>query len=71
MSKKPLVNYDSASDVLYIVTRKGVEEESVEVAPGINVELNDIGEVIGVEILNASNFFKSVAKPLYRHMQMA
>ncbi len=70
MSKKPLVNYDSASDVLYIVTKKGAEEESVEVAPGIHVELDEKGEVIGIEILNASAFFKPVAKPLYRHMQM-
>ena len=71
MSKKPIVNYDTVSDVLYIVTRKGAEEESVEVAPGIHVELDEKGEVIGIEILNASACFKPVAKPLYRHMQMA
>jgi len=35
------------------------------------VELDEKGEVIGIEILNASNFFKAVAKPLYQHMQMA
>lgn len=71
MRKKTLVNYDTKSDVLYIATRKGAEEESVEIAPGVNVELDEKGEVIGIEILNASHFFKPVAKPLYRHMQMA
>lgn len=71
MRKKPLVNYDTKADVLYIVTRKGAEEESVEIAPGVSVELDEKGEVIGIEILNASRFFKSVAKPLYQHMQMA
>jgi len=71
MKKKPSVNYDSKTGVLYIVTKKGAEEEFVEVAPGINVEIDDRGEVIGIEILNASNFFKAVAKPLYQHMQMA
>lgn len=70
MKKKPLVNYDSKSDVLYIVTKKGNEEESLEIAPGIHIELDKDGKVIGIEILNASSFFKAVAKPLYRHMQM-
>ena len=71
MANKTLVNYDSKADVLYIVTKRGQEEECVEVAPGINVELDEDGKVIGIEILNASNFFKPVAKPLYQHMQMA
>ena len=47
---KPLVRYDLASDVLYIATRKGVEEEFTEVAPGVNVELDDKGNVLGVEM---------------------
>lgn len=71
MSSKSVVNYDSKSDVLYIVAKKAKEEEYVEIAPGINVELDDKGEVIGVEILNASKIFRPVAKPLYRHAQMA
>ncbi len=71
MSKKALINYDSKSDVLYIVAKKGLEEEFVEVAPGINVELDDKGRVIGIEILNASKCLKPIAKPLYKHMQMA
>ena len=71
MNNKPVINYDSKSDVLYIVAKKGKEEEFVEVASGINVELDEKGEVIGIEILNASSFFKPIAKPLYRHMQMA
>lgn len=70
MNRKPLVNYDSKSDVLYIVARKGKEEEFVEIAPGINIELDEKGEVIGIEILNASSFLKPIVKPLYQHMQM-
>ena len=68
---KPTVSYDSKSDVLYIVAKKGEEEEFVEIAPGVNVELNEQGEVIGIEILNASNFLKPVARPLYKHMHSA
>ncbi len=54
----------SKSDVLYIVARKGKEEEFVEIVTGINVELDERGEVIGIEILNASKFLKPVAKRL-------
>jgi len=71
MSKKPLINYDYESDVLYIVAKKGMEEEFIEVAPGINVELDDRGQVIGIEILNTSKCLKPIAKPLYKNMQMA
>lgn len=70
MSAKSIVNYDSRADVLYIVAKKAREEEFVEIAPGINVELDKKGEVVGIEILNASKFFKPVVKPLYQHIQM-
>ena len=71
MNKKPLINYDYESDVLYIVAKKTKEEEFVEVAPGINVEIDDRGQVIGIEILNASKCLKPIAKPLYKHMRIA
>jgi len=67
MKKKTFLNYNSEDDVLYIVAKEGEEEEFVEIAPGVNVEL----EVIGIEILNASKFFKPVAKPLYQQMQIS
>lgn len=70
MNSKPLVNYDPESDILYIVAKEEEEEEFVEIAPGINIELNEKGEVIGIEILNASEFLRPIAKPLYEHIQM-
>lgn len=71
MNNKPIINYDLKSDVIYIVAKKGKEEEFIEIAPGINVELDENGQVIGIEILNASQVLKPIAKPLYQHMQMA
>lgn len=71
MGKKAIVNYYYESDVLYIVAKKAAEEEFIEVAPGINVKLDDRGQVIGIEILNASKCLKPIAKPLYKNMQMA
>jgi uncharacterized protein YuzE len=61
---KPLVRYDRSSDVLYIATRKGLEEEFIEVAPGVNVELDAKGNVVGVEILKASHALKGFLKSL-------
>lgn len=50
--------YDSDSDVVYIGPRPGEEAEYREVLPGVNVELDEDGAVIGIEILNASKFLR-------------
>jgi uncharacterized protein YuzE len=63
-NNKKIINYDAQSDVLYLGIKKGDEEEYVEIAPGISVELDENKSVIGVEILHASQVFKPVAKPL-------
>jgi uncharacterized protein YuzE len=57
------VHYDSESDVLYIA-RPGEEEETVEIQPGVNLELNKNKEIIGIELLNASTIFKEIIEPL-------
>jgi uncharacterized protein YuzE len=62
------VNYDQKSDALYIGLKRGVEEEFVEISPGINVELDENGQVLGVEILNASRILKSVVRPLQKQI---
>lgn len=50
--------YDAQTDSLYIFAKKGDEENSVELIPGVNLELNHAREVIGIEILRASRFFQ-------------
>ena len=67
--KEPLVRYDAKADAIYILTRKGAEEEVIEMAPGVNLELNDQGGVIGIEILNASRLFRNITKSMYRQLQ--
>jgi len=49
-------NYDKESDSLFITVKEGEEDSFEEIIPGINVELNDKEEVIGIEILKASRF---------------
>lgn len=70
-SSSRFVRYDSKADTLYIVAGRGQEEEFVEVAPGVNVELDAKGDVIGIEILKVSKFLQPVAKPLVRQIQLA
>ena len=58
MNKK--YNYDKESDSLFINIKEGEEESFEEIAPGINIELNENSEVIGIEILKASRFLKGL-----------
>lgn len=51
---EPVAHYDKKSDVLYLGLKKGPEESFVEVAPGVNVEMDANEEIIGIEILRAS-----------------
>lgn len=73
--KKPKqkVYYDKKTDVLWILVKSGPEEEHREVAPGISVELGKKGELLGIEILDASKIlghklgFKSPQAPSILH----
>ncbi len=63
MKKKLNVFYDQEKDILYIA-KDGKEEEFIEIYPGINIELNEKREFIGLEILEASKILKDVIKPI-------
>ncbi len=60
---RPTVHYDPQSDTLYFLVRDGEEERFVEVAEGINVELDREGQLLGVEILNVSRFLRAAIGP--------
>jgi len=55
--------YDSETDILYLA-KEGIEEEVIELHPGINLEIDKNGQLIGIELLNASKLFRDVIKPL-------
>ncbi len=57
------VHYDSEADILYLA-KEGVEEEVIELHPGINLEIDKDGQLIGIELINASKLFRDVIKPL-------
>ncbi|OGZ96835.1 MAG: hypothetical protein A3B34_03625 [Candidatus Sungbacteria bacterium RIFCSPLOWO2_01_FULL_54_21] len=68
--QKKVVHYDQESDIFYI-GMKGEEEEYVEVAPGVGVELDANGAVIGIEILNASEVLKPIAQTFLKKAAVA
>jgi uncharacterized protein YuzE len=55
---KPKLFYSEKEDVLHLVIADEEEASSVELSPNITAELNEKGELIGVEILNASDFMR-------------
>jgi uncharacterized protein YuzE len=50
--------YFEKDDVLHLAISDEPEAGSVELSPNITVELNDKGEMIGIEILGASRFIR-------------
>jgi uncharacterized protein YuzE len=55
---KTRMSYFDKEDILHVVFSDEPETGSVELSPGITAELNAQGELIGVEILNASRFIR-------------
>ena len=64
------VTYDEKEDILYLA-KEGKEEEVVELSPGVNIELDAAGSLIGVELFNASTLFKDVIKSMEKKIHAA
>jgi uncharacterized protein YuzE len=56
--KKPKMFYFEQEDILHLVIAEDKETNSVELSPNITAELNEQGELIGIEILQASTFMR-------------
>ena len=57
MNKTKLAYFEN-EDVLHLAISDEPESGSIELSPNITAELNDKGELIGIEILNASAFIR-------------
>jgi len=64
------VFYDDEEDILYL-GKEGQEEEVIELSPGVNVELDGSGKLIGLELFNASTLFRDVVKPMENRIRAA
>ncbi|MBF0103125.1 MAG: DUF2283 domain-containing protein [Desulfobacterales bacterium] len=58
--KKSKMTYFQESDVIHLTVSEDAEAGSVEISPNITVELNNVNELIGIEILNASSFIHNL-----------
>lgn len=54
----PQMTYFKEEDVLHLLISEEAEVNSVEISPNITAELNGGGDLIGVEILNASTYVR-------------
>ena len=55
---KTKMAYFKGEDILHIVISDERESDSIELSPNITAELNESGELIGIEILEASSFLR-------------
>ena len=55
---KPKMTYFAENDTLHLIISEEDEAGSVELSPNVTAELNDKGELIGIEILDASSFMR-------------
>ena len=52
------MKYFKDEDILHLVISDEIELSSVELSPNVTGELNGNGELIGIEILEASSFIR-------------
>ena len=52
------MNYFKEEDILHLLISEEAEAGSIEISPNVTAELNAAGELIGVEILNASTYIR-------------
>lgn len=55
---KTKLSYFELEDILHLIVSDEEEANSIELSPNITAELNEKGELIGIEILNASTFVR-------------
>ncbi|OCQ94632.1 DNA polymerase III subunit alpha [Oscillatoriales cyanobacterium USR001] len=52
------MGYFEKEDILHLTLSDERETQSVEISPNITVEVNEAGELIGIEIIKASSFIR-------------
>ena len=56
--RKPQMRYFEKEDILHVCISDDHEASSVELGPNITAELNENGELIGIEIIDASTYVR-------------
>ena len=58
LMNKTKMKYFKDDDIIYVNISDSMEINSVELSPNITAEIDENGELIGIEILNASTFVR-------------
>ncbi len=64
------VHYDEKEDILYL-GKRGQENDVIELSPGVNIELDKGGNMIGLELFKASTLLKGVLQSLGNKVKAA
>jgi uncharacterized protein YuzE len=59
MDKVKMIYFEK-EDILHLSISPELEAGSIEISPKITAEINEEGELIGIEILNATSFIKEL-----------
>lgn len=51
------IEYDREADAVYIYLQEKEVFRTIEISPGVNVDLDDQGRLIGIEILDATQHY--------------
>ncbi len=54
----PQINYFKEEDILHLLISEEPESASIEISPNVTAELNADGDLIGIEILDASHYIR-------------
>ncbi|MEC4987697.1 MAG: DUF2283 domain-containing protein [Oscillatoria sp. PMC 1068.18] len=54
------MTYFEQEDILHLTISEEPETASVEISPNLTAELNDSGELMGIEIIQASSFIQNL-----------
>jgi uncharacterized protein YuzE len=71
MEEDPVKTSRSIGERKIFLAREGQEKEVVELSPGVSVQLDDAGQLIGVEVFKASCLLKGVIKIMEKRLQAA
>lgn len=62
VKEDPRIHYSRVSDVLYLLFDEARHDELGELMSAINLDYDDNGQLIGVEVVNASQLLKEFIK---------
>jgi uncharacterized protein YuzE len=55
---KTKISYFEKQDILHVLVSSGREASSHELSPGVTAELDEKGNLIGIEITNATKYLR-------------